>query len=54
MSKLLVADDNGTPWVEITADEDGYHADCRCGERISHHREPDLIEAASIHVDRGH
>lgn len=55
MARLLVADDNGIPYVEITEDDDGYHGTCpACRLRLYHHRLPDLIENARIHVDRNH
>ncbi len=54
MARLFMCGDNGEPWVEITEDDDGYHGVCRCGTDLFHHREPDLIEDASIHVTRRH
>ncbi len=54
MARLFMCDDDGTPWVEITEDDDGYHGACRSGEALFHHRELDLVEAASIHVTARH
>jgi hypothetical protein len=60
MARLLVADDNGTPFVEIRTDDEVVHtAVCRAhpdwtpGCRPSDGIE-DVLAAAEIHVDRYH
>ena len=62
MARLLVADDHGIPWVEITpGDGEGVDTVAWCGtcrRHVGSHRRNDPIEdhiqEAQIHVDHEH
>jgi hypothetical protein len=54
MARLLVADDDATPWVEIVALDDSYRGLCACGAHLRHHRITDLIDIADHHVNTNH
>lgn len=58
VSRVLIADEKGEPWAEVTTDPEdgGSYAACRCGwsgERRWTYTQ-DALEEAGTHVDRAH